>query len=232
MFPDIGLNGLFCSLIMVTGAIQFSGNPLPYASDPHCYRQDFHRIQRVLVTDKAIDGTELVGNGSNLATHLEAEHARLRALTADQDTLASLTPSGTMNEPAWYLVDPAGWVMMRYPNDLNYSGHYRSKIPSQELGWLITHGFNDVSMGDFLELTKPRVVALMLITAIIGMCGRAGFYAVGAFSPGQFGDTLCAGAAAVLITWSTSGSIKMSRTTNRPVAQGRVTKRLSFLPSS
>ncbi len=82
--------------------------------------KDFHRIQRVLVTDRAADSTELVGEGSNLASHLEAEHQRLRALTADQETLASMTPSGTMNEPAWYLVDPSGWVMMRYPNDLNY----------------------------------------------------------------------------------------------------------------
>lgn len=82
--------------------------------------KDFHRIQRVLVTDTATDGTELVADGLNLASHLEVEHRRLRALTTDQDTLASMTPSGTMNEPAWYLVDPAGWVMMRYPNDLNY----------------------------------------------------------------------------------------------------------------
>ena len=82
--------------------------------------KDFHRIQRVLVTDMVADGTELVGNGSSLANHLDAEHRRLKALTADQETLASMTPSGTMNEPAWYLVDPAGWVMMRYPNDLNY----------------------------------------------------------------------------------------------------------------
>jgi len=82
--------------------------------------KDFHRIQRVLVTDRAADGTELVGDGSNLASHLEDEHQRLSALTTDQETLASMTPSGSMNEPAWYLVDPAGWVMMRYPNDLNY----------------------------------------------------------------------------------------------------------------
>ena len=82
--------------------------------------KDFHRIQRVLVTDRAADSTELVSDGSNLSGHLEAEHRRLRALTADQDILASMTPSGTLNEPSWYLVDPSGWVMMRYPNDLNY----------------------------------------------------------------------------------------------------------------
>lgn len=82
--------------------------------------KDFHRIQRVLVTDRATDDTALVGDDSSLASHLEAEHQRLRALTADRETLESMTPSGTINEPVWYLVDPSGWVMMRYPNDLNY----------------------------------------------------------------------------------------------------------------
>jgi protoheme IX farnesyltransferase len=79
---------------------------------------------------------------------------------------------------------------------------------------------------DFLELTKPRVVALMLITAIIGMC-----MAVPGFVPweplvlGNFGIALCAGAAAA-INHVVDERIdqKMARTTNRPVAQGRVTQ--------
>ena len=79
---------------------------------------------------------------------------------------------------------------------------------------------------DFLQLTKPRVVALMLITAIIGMC-----MAVPGFVPwqplvlGNLGIALCAGAAAA-INHVVDERIdqKMSRTTNRPVAQGRVTQ--------
>ena len=79
---------------------------------------------------------------------------------------------------------------------------------------------------DFLELTKPRVVALMLITAIIGMC-----MAVPGFVPweplvlGNLGIALCAGAAAA-INHVVDERIdqKMSRTTNRPVAQGRDTQ--------
>ena len=79
---------------------------------------------------------------------------------------------------------------------------------------------------DFLELTKPRVVALMLITAIIGMC-----MAVPGFVPweplvlGNLGIALCASAAAA-INHVVDERIdqKMSRTTNRPVAQGRVTQ--------
>ena len=79
---------------------------------------------------------------------------------------------------------------------------------------------------DFHELTKPRVVALMLITAVIGMC-----MAVPGFVPwqplvlGNIGIAFCAGAAAA-INHVVDERIdqKMSRTTNRPVAQGRVSQ--------
>ena len=79
---------------------------------------------------------------------------------------------------------------------------------------------------DFLELTKPRVVALMLITAVIGMC-----MAVPGFVPwqplvlGNIGIAFCSGAAAA-INHVVDERIdqKMSRTTNRPVAQGRVSQ--------
>ena len=79
---------------------------------------------------------------------------------------------------------------------------------------------------DFFELTKPRVVALMLITAVIGMC-----MAVPGFVPwqplvlGNIGIAFCAGAAAA-INHVVDERIdqKMSRTTNRPVAQGRVSQ--------
>ena len=84
---------------------------------------------------------------------------------------------------------------------------------------------------DFLELTKPRVVALMLITAVIGMC-----MAVPGFVPwqplvlGNIGIALCAGAAAA-INHVVDERIdqKMSRTTNRPVAQGRISQSEAIL---
>ena len=49
---------------------------------------------------------------------------------------------------------------------------------------------------DFLELTKPRVVALMLLTALIGMC--MAFPGLVPWEPlvyGNLGVGLCAGAA-------------------------------------
>lgn len=84
---------------------------------------------------------------------------------------------------------------------------------------------------DFLELTKPRVVALMLITALIGMC-----MAVPGFVPweplilGNLGIGLCAGAAAA-INHVVDERIdqEMSRTTNRPVATGRVSQTEALL---
>jgi len=77
---------------------------------------------------------------------------------------------------------------------------------------------------DYLELTKPTVVALMLLTAVIGM-----FMAVPGMVPwqvllfGSLGIALCAGsAAAVNHLVDRRIDITMSRTHKRPVAQGRV----------
>jgi protoheme IX farnesyltransferase len=77
---------------------------------------------------------------------------------------------------------------------------------------------------DYLELTKPTVVALMLLTAVIGM-----LMAVPGMVPwrvlvfGNLGIALCAGsAAAVNHLVDRRIDVAMSRTRNRPLAQGRV----------
>lgn len=79
---------------------------------------------------------------------------------------------------------------------------------------------------DYLELTKPRVVALMILTALIGMC-----MAVPGLVPwqplilGNLGIALCAGAAAA-INHIVDERIdqQMARTKSRPVATGRVSQ--------
>lgn len=77
---------------------------------------------------------------------------------------------------------------------------------------------------DYKELTKPNVVLLMILTSAIGM-----FMAVPGMVPldilvlGNLGIALCAGAAAAvnhLVDQRVDQ--KMSRTHNRPIAQGRV----------
>ena len=79
---------------------------------------------------------------------------------------------------------------------------------------------------DYLELTKPRVVALMIVTSMIGMC-----MAVPGFVPwqplvlGNLGIALCAGAAAA-INHMVDERIdqQMSRTKTRPIATGRLSQ--------
>ena len=77
---------------------------------------------------------------------------------------------------------------------------------------------------DYLELTKPKVVLLMLITSLVGMflATRAGVpWAVLLF--GNLGIGLCAGSAAV-VNHVVDRRIDtlMARTQKRPVAEGRI----------
>ena len=80
------------------------------------------------------------------------------------------------------------------------------------------------SWRDYLELTKPRVVALMLLTTVIGM-----FMAVPGMVPwhvlvfGNLGIAFCAGsAAAINHLMDQQIDTTMARTRNRPLAQGRL----------
>ena len=81
-----------------------------------------------------------------------------------------------------------------------------------------------VTWRDYKELTNPNVVLLMILTAVIGM-----FMAVPGMVPlhililGNLGIALCAGSAAT-INHLVDQRIdrQMSRTRQRPVAQGRV----------
>ena len=77
---------------------------------------------------------------------------------------------------------------------------------------------------DYLELTKPKVVVLMLITSLVGMflATRAGVpWTVLVF--GNLGIALCAGgAAAVNHVVDRRIDAVMARTRKRPLAEGRV----------
>nr|WP_189662328.1 MULTISPECIES: heme o synthase [unclassified Pseudomonas] len=77
---------------------------------------------------------------------------------------------------------------------------------------------------DYLELTKPKVVVLMLITSLVGMflATRAGVpWTVLLF--GNLGIALCAGGAAVVNhVLDRRIDALMARTCKRPVAKGRV----------
>jgi protoheme IX farnesyltransferase len=77
---------------------------------------------------------------------------------------------------------------------------------------------------DYRELTKPGVVALMILTSVIGMCMAVpGWVPLDALILGNLGIALCAGAAAA-VNHVVDQRIdqRMARTRNRPLAKGRV----------
>src|SRR5690349_14235823 len=84
---------------------------------------------------------------------------------------------------------------------------------------------------DYVEICKPRVVMLMILTSIVGMClaPREG----GLLIPlilGNLGIALVAGAAAALNHVADQHFDKlMRRTQYRPVAQGRISTRNSLI---
>jgi len=87
------------------------------------------------------------------------------------------------------------------------------------------------SWRDYLELTKPKVVLLMLITSLVGMflATRAGVpWTVLVF--GNLGIALCAGgAAAVNHVVDRRIDSAMARTHKRPLAEGRVSPAAALL---
>ena len=77
---------------------------------------------------------------------------------------------------------------------------------------------------DYLELCKPKVVALMVITAIVGMClATPGAIPWSILFWGNIGIAFAAGAAAAINHIADRYiDCKMRRTQNRPVVQGNV----------
>ncbi|WP_226944789.1 heme o synthase [Pseudomonas sp. FME51] len=77
---------------------------------------------------------------------------------------------------------------------------------------------------DYLELTKPKVVALMIITSAIGMLlSTPGAVSWSVLLLGNLGIALCAGsAAAINHVVDRRIDLHMARTQRRPLAQGRV----------
>jgi protoheme IX farnesyltransferase len=84
---------------------------------------------------------------------------------------------------------------------------------------------------DYLELCKPRVVALMLLTSVIGMLlATPGMVPWDIMLLGNLGIALCAGsAAAINHIVDRHVDQKMYRTSNRPIAKGRVQPQQALL---
>ena len=80
------------------------------------------------------------------------------------------------------------------------------------------------SWRDYLELCKPNVVLVMIVTSAIGMfMAVPGMVPVDILVLGNLGIALCAASAATINHLVDRRiDLKMARTLNRPIAKGRV----------
>ena len=85
-------------------------------------------------------------------------------------------------------------------------------------------GVAGASWRDYLEMTKPRVVLLMLLCAVVGMfLATPELPALNVVLAGLLGIALVAGSAATVNHIADAGiDARMARTRNRPAAEGRV----------
>lgn len=84
---------------------------------------------------------------------------------------------------------------------------------------------------DYLEMCKPKVVALMLLTTWVGMClATPGFVPLSALVFGMLGIALCASSAAVInhLLDRRIDAI-MARTKKRPIVQGKVAPKQALM---
>jgi len=84
---------------------------------------------------------------------------------------------------------------------------------------------NDATIGDFFALMKPRVMSLVIFTALVGMLAAP----VAIHPVVGFASLLCiaigAGASGALnMWWESDIDSRMGRTQNRPIPSGRVTR--------
>jgi len=87
---------------------------------------------------------------------------------------------------------------------------------------------------DYLDMCKPRVVLLMLLCAIVGMClASPGLVSIDLLFTTTLGIALVAGSAAVVNHIADAQiDARMARTQSRPVAAGRVTPQQGMIFSA
>jgi len=90
--------------------------------------KDFNRLRRFYVSRQAAGDTHLavrtLSDGrpapADFAAYLQQEHGSLEALTLSPAAYDALFREHGVDESTWYLVDPAGWIMMSYNKDDSY----------------------------------------------------------------------------------------------------------------
>ena len=92
--------------------------------------KEYNRLRRLYVSTDMVDSTQLavreLSDGrtappaDEFARYLATEHSGLQALTLSAAGYAALFAEHTADSSTWYLVDPAGWIMMSDNNKVPY----------------------------------------------------------------------------------------------------------------
>jgi hypothetical protein len=90
--------------------------------------KEFNRIRRLYAGDVPLADTALGVDAlsdqrpapDTLAELLEQEHRGLQPLSVGPGAYATLFAEQREDPTTWYLVDPAGWVMMSYNSEVSY----------------------------------------------------------------------------------------------------------------
>ncbi|TDG15812.1 hypothetical protein E2F43_06185 [Seongchinamella unica] len=90
--------------------------------------KEFSRIGRLYLSeqplaDTSLDVSELSDQRpapASMSELLASEHRGMTALTLAEGDYQSLFPEQQADASTWYLVDPAGWVMMSYNSGIHY----------------------------------------------------------------------------------------------------------------
>jgi hypothetical protein len=90
--------------------------------------EGFSRLRRMYISESSVENTELrVQELSDnrpappeFAQYLAQEHQGLKTLTLDSGDYGLLFAEHVADPSTWYLVDPQGWIMMFYNDEVPY----------------------------------------------------------------------------------------------------------------
>lgn len=90
--------------------------------------KDLARLTRIYVSEAGATATELTAEElsdqrpapAGFSVLLEDEHRDLKALTLGAGGYSQVFSEHEQDHSTWYLVDPAGWIMMSYNSQVSY----------------------------------------------------------------------------------------------------------------
>jgi hypothetical protein len=92
--------------------------------------KEFNRLRRLYISDHSAQDTQFAVSALSdghpapaanaFAKYLATEHRDLQSLTLSAGDYTTLFPEYGADASTWYLVDPAGWIMMSYNDQVPY----------------------------------------------------------------------------------------------------------------